>query len=97
MKDADALISVGVASFPAVKLWEVIALCQVDYSGDKMAPNADLTTYCKYLDTIFSKHTSSSLELINYFNDPQLIITSVAAGLLAPPTQEVKDQQGNPM
>lgn len=90
-------MSVGVASFPSVKLWEVVSLCQLDYSGDKMAVNADLKTYCKYLDAIFSKHNLPSLDLINYFNNPQLIMTSVAAVLLAPPRQEVKDQQGNPM
>uniref|UniRef100_A0A1X7VC51 HPS5 TPR domain-containing protein n=1 Tax=Amphimedon queenslandica TaxID=400682 RepID=A0A1X7VC51_AMPQE len=96
-KDPNAFLSVGVASFPSIKLWEVIALCQLDYFEDKMGVNADLTTYCKYLDAIFSKHSPSSLDLMNYFNDPQLIIVSVAAVLLALPTQEVKDQQGNPI
>lgn len=79
----------------------MVALCGLEYEGEGGGggctfTNGDTDTFCKYLDALCDKF-STQRDFLAHFENPDLLVLSVSAALVTPPTEEVMDDQGNPL
>lgn len=77
----------------------MVALCGLEYEregGGGTFTNGDTDTFCKYLDALCDKY-SARRDFSAHFENPNLLVLSISAALVTPPTEEVKDDQGNPL